>query len=354
VTERVRGARLLRSAFVGAIFANAFLLFLVQPLFGRMALPYLGGSAAVWTTCMLFFQAALLGGYFYAHALATWAPPRVQLLVHVLLLAVAAVVLPVSIPAGWSPADPADPVPSLLALLVARVGAPFMLLAAGSPLLQHWYARSPASQGRDAYALYAASNIGSAVALLAYPFVVEPWLRLRTQAVAWVAGYAVLVVMLVACGRSARGSSLVVHDVASAAPPTWALRTRWVLLAAIPSSLLLGVTTHLTTDLAPVPLLWVVPLTLYLATFVIAFGDFGRVSTRPVLAPRCRTSSSAWPCCCSCAPRCRGRAGISSTSPPSSSARWDATCRSRAVDRRRRASRSSTSGWHWAARSVAR
>jgi len=242
-------------------------------MFGKMALPHLGGSSAVWTTCMLFFQAALLGGYLYAHALATRVRPRAQVAIHLTLLVIAVAALPISIPRGWTPGNGSQPELSLLGLLSARIGAPFILLAAGSPLLQHWFARARGMQNRDPYALYVASNLGSIVALLAYPFAVEPWLRLGVQSRAWTIAYLVLILVSAWCGFVARDRTIATSGLATSVPAvSWRERLHWAVLAAVPSSLLLAVTTHITTDLAPIPLLWVVPLALYLLTFVIAFG----------------------------------------------------------------------------------
>ena len=260
--------------FAATIFLNAALLFALEPMFGKMALPHLGGSSAVWTTCMLFFQAALLGGYLYAHLLATRLGTRAQVATHVALLLLAAIALPISIPRGWTPANESQPELSLLLLLALRIGAPFVLLAGGSPLLQHWFSRSPGVEHRDPYTLYVASNLGSILALLAYPFAIEPWLTLGAQARVWSIGYLALILVAGWCGFVARGRAFHASVPAvSDAVTTWRQRLRWTVLAAVPSSLLLGVTTHITTDLAPIPLLWVVPLALYLLTFVIAFGN---------------------------------------------------------------------------------
>jgi hypothetical protein len=266
--------------FAATIFLNAALLFVLEPMFGKMALPLLGGSAAVWTTCMLFFQAALLGGYVYAHVLAARVGPRSQVAIHAGLLCLAALALPISIPHGWTPGAGSQPELSLLLLLTLRIGAPFVLLAGGSPLLQHWFSRSPSVEDRDPYALYIASNLGSILALLAYPFAIEPWLRLGEQARLWSIGYAALILLAGWCGLVARRRAAPESRFAvSASAPVWKERLHWMVLAAVPSSLLLAVTTHITTDLAPIPLLWVVPLALYLLTFVVAFGKRTRFAS---------------------------------------------------------------------------
>ena len=258
--------------FAAAIFVNAFLLFLLQPMFAKMALPHLGGSAAVWTSCMLFFQTALLGGYLYAHWVASRFSGRLQVVVHLGAIAAAGLCLPPQIPAGWSPADLSSPVPGFLWLLTRRIGPPFVLLAAGSPLLQHWFTRARVRRDRDPYSLYVASNFGSAVALFAYPFFLERQTSLGQQTLIWSVGYAVLFLGLAVCGALAWNAPVERPVVSEAPAVDWRERARWVVLAAVPSSLMLGVTSHITVDLAPMPLLWVLPLALYLTTFVIAFG----------------------------------------------------------------------------------
>ena len=258
--------------FAAAIFVNAFLLFLLQPMFAKMALPHLGGSASVWTSCVLFFQTALLLGYLYAHWLASRAGSRMQVVVHLGAVAAAALCLPPSIPADWSPADLSSPVPAFLWLLARRIGPPFVLIAAGSPLLQHWFARSPSRGERDPYSLYVASNLGSAVALFAYPFFLERQTSLAEQTMIWSAGYGLLLLLLATCGALAWKAPVERPLISRTSKVAWRERARWVVLAAVPSSLMLGVTSHITIDLAPMPLLWILPLTLYLASFVIAFG----------------------------------------------------------------------------------
>jgi hypothetical protein len=241
-------------------------------MFAKMALPHLGGSAAVWTSCMLFFQTALLLGYLYAHWLASRANGRTQVLIHLGALAAAALCLPPRIPVGWSPATRSSPVPDFQWLLLRRIGPPFVLLAAGSPLLQHWFSHSRMRGERDPYSLYVASNIGSAAALFAYPFFLERQTSLLQQTLIWSIGYGLLFLLLVVCGRLAWSAPAERTPVNDTPAPSWGERARWVLLAAVPSSLMLGVTSHITVDLAPMPLLWILPLALYLTTFIIAFG----------------------------------------------------------------------------------
>jgi spermidine synthase len=282
-TSNRESRRLPVAAFVVAIFLNAFLLFLLEPLFGKMVLPHLGGTAAVWTTCVLFFQLALVCGYVYSHLIATLFGVRMQLIVHLGLTLAAVLVLPVSIPSNWSPSNTSQPEVSLIGLLSMRIGAPFLILAAGSPLIQHWFSRARGTEHRDPYALYVASNLGSFAALLAYPFAVEPWMTLTDQTRRWAVGYIVLVVLTLACGlMAARGGEPGAQSTVPTDQVPWRDRIKWILLAAVPSSLMLGVTTHITTDLAPIPLLWILPLALYLLTFVIAFGP-GRAKLTKVV-----------------------------------------------------------------------
>jgi hypothetical protein len=270
-------------------FLSAALLFVVQPLFGRLALPVLGGSPQVWATTLVFFQAALLGGYFYAHALQR-VSVRVQGLVHVGALLAGASFLPLHLATSSMPSVDA-PATWLLATLAASVGMPFVVLAAHAPLLQRWYAaRFP---GRDPYPLYVASNAGSLTGLLGYPFVLEPALTLSQQARAWTAGYALLAagVLLAVHGlrRSATvaaasedpqpvaraGSLLDAPEAATPSPRAWAA---WIAYAAVPSALLVTVTTQITTDFAALPMMWVPPLALYLVTFMFAFAARPRVA----------------------------------------------------------------------------
>lgn len=265
--------------FTAAIFLNALLLFLVQPMFGKMVLPLVGGAPAVWNTCLLFFQSSLLAGYLYAHLVAGRLAPRAIVVLHVALLALAALTLPLGVPDGVTPVV-AAPTLWLLGLLATSIGLPFTVLSAGSPLLQHLFARSGHPARDDPYFLYAASNVGSLGALLAYPLLVEPWLTLRAQGWAWTAGYVLLVVLVAAAGLlAARGASGRVTaapvpdaSLARQADVTWRDRLWWLALSFAPNSLLLGITAYITTDIAAVPLIWVLPLGLYLLSFVLAFG----------------------------------------------------------------------------------
>jgi SAM-dependent methyltransferase len=268
---------LVRLLFTLAVLLGACLVFLVEPLFARLALPLLGGSPAVWNTAMVFYQVALLAGYLYAHASQRWLTGRVQVLLHATLLLASFGVLPLGIPPGWLPPTDGSPQLWLLLTLLLRVGLPFGIVSATSPLLQNWFARTGHRQAHDPYFLYSASNLGSMLGLLAYPLLIEPALPLSLQSSLWTAAYGALVVLLLACGVirwRAQGRPQVHQDRSIAASPlTLTRRLKWVFWAFIPSSLMLSVTTYLSTDLAPVPLLWMVPLGTYLLSFIIVFAE---------------------------------------------------------------------------------
>ena len=329
-------ALFLVSAFSVAIFLNAALLFSVQPLFTKMVLPLLGGSPAVWNTCLLFFQALLLGGYLYAHLSSKWLSAKVQAALHITLLVLAVFVLPIHIPESWAhPPGTSLPIWWLLGLLTVSLGLPFFLLSAGAPMMQRWFAGTRHTAAQNPYFLYAASNLGSFVSLLAYPFVIEPRMRISEQSVTWLEFYYGLLVIIAMCAvaavlfrRLSTGPTITTiraSDVEPAHPgdssplvqdsegvhlkrrgalrgsmrflieenpsvirrflqgrdapileptiiPNRNWRLRWVLLSFAPSSLLIGTTTYLSTDIASVPFLWVIPLALYLLTFVLVFA----------------------------------------------------------------------------------
>lgn len=284
-----------------ATFWCSALIFWVEPLIGKQLLPLVGGAPAVWNICLLFFQIALLAGYLAAHGIARIRSARVQAGVYLALALVAIVTLPVRFDAA--PADPTQPTLWLFGQLTLELLAPFIVLAAAAPLVQHWYSRTAAATARDPYFLYAASNAGSLIALLAFPVLIEPSLPIATQNSLWAVlfGGGVLLAATTALRGRARqpavdapaaaarvevvSSGAGGHALSAAARPDARTLTRWAVLAAVPSGLLLGVTTYLTSDLAPVPLLWIVPLTIYLLTFIAAFGwlraglppEFGRV-----------------------------------------------------------------------------
>jgi hypothetical protein len=259
--------------FSVTLFLSAFLLFFVEPMVGKMVLPLLGGTPAIWNTCMVFFQTLLLVGYLYAHGLSQLKDLRAQFGVHAVLLLVAFFALPIAIPAEIATAVPESPALWLFGQLLRYVGLPFFAIATAAPLLQRWFASTRHPAAKDPYFLYAASNLGSAVALLSYPLLWEPLLRLSTQSRGWTYGFVVVVLATTACGAwTYRLPDWKTANEEKGPPPTWARRLRWVALAWIPSSLLLGVTSYLSMDVAAIPLLWTLPLFLYLGTFVIAFS----------------------------------------------------------------------------------
>ncbi len=280
------------AVYFAAIFLSAVLLFLMEPMFAKMALPLLGGSPAVWTTCLVFFQAALLAGYAYAHASQRLSRPA-QLILYSALMFGALVFLPVHLPAAWTPPPSSNPAGWLLWLLLVAVGWPFFALSATTPILQKWFALSGHPASSDPYFLYAASNSGSLLGLLVYPFAFEPLLTLRNQARLWTGSYGLFLLLAAGCillvwrgpHRDSSSASALLQigrvkdqDAHAAEPPTWRVRLNWVLRAFVPSSLMLAVTAALTTDVPAIPLFWVVPLALYLLSFVLVFARKNRVS----------------------------------------------------------------------------
>ena len=264
--------------FVATTFLSAFLLFAIQPLFAKMVLPVLGGSSSVWAVALLFFQAALLAGYGYAHLLIRHVAPASTGLVHVAVALAAILALPIGLPDGWTEPPPGEPYFWQLGLFAVAVGLPFVAVAANAPLLQAWFSRSGHPHAQDPYFLYAASNLGSLIALLSYPFVLEPALGLTALSGYWTLLYVVLVAALGACFAIVRGRGAVqatgVKDELEPAPAaSWSDRMGWCGLALVPAALLTAFTTHVATDIASAPLLWVLPLALYLATFALAFQD---------------------------------------------------------------------------------
>lgn len=272
-----------RALFVATILTGSFLLFLVQPMVARMALPRLGGAPNVWNSAMLVYQALLLAGYGYAHRLSRYAV-KTQARIHLVLLLVAALSLPIAL-ASLPPAQSGMEVLWVPALLALTIGPVFFLVSAQAPLMQRWYAADPSAG--EPWALYAASNFGSFAGLIAYPLLAEPLLALRAQSLAWSIGYGVLFVLVALCALARRGLADIPHAVAEAAEPLPRGRVLlWLVLAAVPSGLMLSTTTHLTTDLFAMPLLWVIPLGLYLLSFVFAFADRrGVARTITAIAP---------------------------------------------------------------------
>ena len=311
---RARGIGVL-TLYSGTLFLSAGLTFLVQPMFAKFVLPLFGSTPAVWNTSMLFFQTALLAGYLYAHESTRRLGVRRQTVLHLGVLLLGLLVLPVGVPENWIPAADGSPVPWLLGLLAVAVGLPFFVVSTTAPLLQRWLTATDHPAAADPYFLYRASNLGSVLGLLGYPLLVEPSMRLAEQGRLWSAGYALLVLMVLACAavvwRSPRGPQTAGGEGAesadgdphpalapdgadpSAAPASapddagtaspasprrrpLARRLRWIGLAFVPSSLMLGVTTAITTDVAPIPLLWSLPLSLYLISFILVFAPGSR------------------------------------------------------------------------------
>jgi len=267
--------RLAPALYAATLFGSALLLFIVQPMFAKMVLPRLGGAPSVWSVAMVFFQAALLVGYGYAHLLSRALPPGSAALVHLVALAAAALALPIGVAAGFDAPPPSGVAFWLVGLFAASIGLPFMVLSASAPLLQHWFAASGHRQAGNPYVLYAASNLGSFAALLAYPFLIEPLVPLRAQARLWSLAFAALALLVAAAALvvARRGTAGARVMRAAEAPPTLADRLRWTALAAVPSGLVIAVTSFISADVAAAPFLWVVPLAIYLATFVAVFRD---------------------------------------------------------------------------------
>ena len=272
--------------FAVTLFVSATLLFMVQPMVGKMILPLLGGSPAAWNTCMVFFQGLLLLGYLYAHNITSRYRPNRQTFLHlavlgtaVLWLAIAAALspshTPVAVFKSLAPQGQSYPIFGVLLLLSVAIGLPFLVVSTSAPLLQKWLEYTGHPSAKDPYFLYAASNAGSLISLLGYPILIEPTLTLAQQAWVWAGGFFVLMFLVYLCGNAANNPLRPVkvrEKQAGTNPPTWVQKFRWMAFAFVPSSLMLGVTFHMTTDIASVPLLWVIPLALYLLTFIIAFA----------------------------------------------------------------------------------
>lgn len=275
-------------AYACTIFLSAFLLFAVQPMIGKIILPWFGGSAAVWSTCLMFFQAALLGGYLYAHWSTSKLKPKWQGIVHIGLLAISLALLPILPSPTWKPTHAGDPSLRILLLLAATIGLPYILLSTTSPLLQAWYVA--AKPGAIPYRLFALSNFGSLLALLSYPFLVEPVFTTHLQAYGWSGIYAAFAVICALVAWSAlrvageRAPATKHRAEAQSPPPTWKTRILWTALAACASVMLLSFTNHLSQNVAPIPFLWVLPLGAYLLSFILCF-ERDKVYHRGVFLP---------------------------------------------------------------------
>ena len=267
--------------YAATIFVSAFLLFLVQPIIAKQILPWFGGAAAVWTTCLVFFQVTLLAGYAYSDLVVRRLGHRTQICAHIALLALSLVSLPIVPASAWKPTGLENPSLRILCLLAVTIGLPYFLLSTTSPLMQAWLAR--ARPGSNPYRLFALSNLASLVALVGYPFGLEPWVATRAQAIGWSAGYALFVLLCASTGWASLGRTQQSQSNDDAAPeatraeahPTVARQVLWAALAGTASLLLLAVSNHIVQNIAAVPLLWIVPLALYLLTFILCFDGRG-------------------------------------------------------------------------------
>jgi len=274
--------------FASTIFLSAFLLFQLQPMIAKMILPWFGGSAAVWITAMLFFQTALLGGYLYAHWSISRLRPKTQTITHMLLLLLSLAFLPIAPALSWKPAGTEDPIVRILGLLAFSIGLPYFLLSSTSPLIQAWYART--YRAALPYRLFALSNLASLLGLLAYPLFVETRVTLQQQSVGWSTAFAFFVALAIIAAFVSRKNAPSVTaakqdycgtESIDCSPPRIRDQVLWLLLAGCASMLLLAVTNHLTQNVASIPFLWVLPLGLYLLTFILCF-DYERIYHRQV------------------------------------------------------------------------
>lgn len=265
--------------FAGTLFVSASLMFVLQPLFGKILLPLLGGSPAVWNTCMVFYQSILFLGYLYAHALSTRYQNRPQILIHLAVILISLLALPVALPDNTIPPTDSNPTLWLCWTLFLAIGLPFFVLSTTAPLIQKWFSNIGHESSDDPYFLYAASNTGSLLALLSYPFLLEPTIGLANQQSYWSIGYVLLCVLIAICAlslwkRQQQPDNNPEINAPVADDLTWTTKLHWLALAFVPSSLLLGLTNFISTDIASVPLLWIIPLTVYLLSFIIVFSQW--------------------------------------------------------------------------------
>ncbi|MFP4313689.1 MAG: spermidine synthase [Alphaproteobacteria bacterium] len=283
--------RLYTPVYATTLLLSAALLFSVQPMFSKMVLPLLGGTPQVWNTAMLFFQATLLAGYAYAHGTSRFLNIRMQAVLHLILLTIFVAVLPFGIPEGSIPPADSDPTLWQLSLMALVIGGPFFVLSGSAPMFQRWFAGTKHPDADNPYFLYGASNLGSMTSLLAYPFLIEPFFTLDTQSSIWMVGYITLIIFTLAAAflvwtsqeREQDKSLKKQNKEEGRGSIAWKLRGKWLLLSFLPSSLMLGVTTYITTDIASVPLLWILPLALYVGTFIIVFSRKEYVSKNTIL-----------------------------------------------------------------------
>lgn len=271
--------------FAGTLFVSASLMFVLQPLFGKLMLPLLGGSPAVWNTCMVFYQMLLFIGYLYAHYISTRLPHKRQIQVHAAVVLISLIALPVALPESMVPPTDSNPTLWLVWTLFISIGLPFFVISTTSPLIQKWFSHVGHHTSHDPYYLYAASNIGSLLALLSYPFIIEPNIGLSMQKLTWSVGYIGLIGLVAACGwffirLYQQTSTASEEQEILVSEPSVLTKLHWLALAFVPSSLLLGLTNFVSTDIAAVPLLWIIPLTLYLLSFVLVFSRWANVIHR--------------------------------------------------------------------------
>ncbi|MGA2941224.1 MAG: fused MFS/spermidine synthase [Xanthobacteraceae bacterium] len=275
--------RIAPALYSATLFVSALLLFTVQPMFTKMVLPRLGGSPSVWSVAMVAFQTFLFAGYAYAHLVARLLRPAQAAALHLAFLSLVALTLPLGIASGFT-VPPADSVMLwLIELFAFSIGIPFIALSATAPLLQHWFVATGHPQAKNPYVLYAASNLGSFCGLLAYPFAIEPFFTLRMQTLLWSLGFSLLALCIGAAAYLAANGAIVISTPAEGAHPRWQQRAAWPLLTAVPAGLCIAVTSFIATDVAAAPFLWMVPLALYLLTFVAVFRDRPWVSHSLVL-----------------------------------------------------------------------
>ncbi|MCK5122086.1 MAG: fused MFS/spermidine synthase [Methylococcales bacterium] len=265
--------------FAGTLFISATLMFILQPLFGKLLLPLLGGSPAVWNTCMVFYQTLLFLGYLYAHYLSSKFSQHRQIQIHAAVIAISLIALPVALPDNTIPPTESNPTLWLMWTLFLAIGLPFFIVSTTSPLIQKWFSHVGHHTSEDPYYLYGASNAGSMLALLSYPFLLEPNIGLLEQQSFWGVGYGLLCILIMACGiflwRQQQAITIEpTPDVGPAEPLSLSTKFHWLVLAFVPSSILLGLTNFISTDIASAPLLWIIPLTLYLLTFILVFSKW--------------------------------------------------------------------------------
>jgi hypothetical protein len=270
--------------YASTIAVSAFLLFLVQPIIAKQILPWFGGSAAVWTTCMVFFQLVLLAGYFYSDLVINKLKPKAQAITHGALVIVSLAFLPITASSNFKPTDADNPIGKILLLLLVTIGMPYFLLSTTGPLIQAWFSKAMPSddQAKKVYRLYALSNVASMLALIAYPPLIEPNSSSLEQSLGWSIGYGLFAVLVLLCAWQSRDFQSLATQTKNAnstsvatAPPTLALQGLWLLLAALGSLLLLSITTHITQNVASIPFMWVLPLAIYLVTFILCFDGNG-------------------------------------------------------------------------------